>query len=366
MKATCDRDALREGLAIINSVIPSKSTKPILDNVCLVATDDTLELVATDQEVSVRFKITQCKVIEPGPVVIPARTAFDFVRDLSGETVTIATTDSQCTITSGADSCDLVVADAEEFPVVPRFSDEGAVSLQGGNFTRLVGRTAFAAAKEAGRYSMHGVLTELEDDLLRLVATDGRRLSMATIPVEMKGLEPKRAIVPTKGMQLFCRVITDPLDQVKLAIHEDQIGLISKNAEIFARLIDGDFPQYQAVIPAECGNRIEADADQFTRKLRLVSNVSGDETRAVRLRVKGDQLEMYGHSAGRGEATAHMDVTFRGEDSDIAFNPDYVLDGIKNGQPELVVLEFAQKTSPGKFTFGENHVYIVMPITLDA
>ncbi|MGK0483594.1 MAG: DNA polymerase-3 subunit beta, partial [Planctomycetota bacterium] len=79
MKATCDRDALREGLAIINSVIPSKSTKPILDNVNMVATDDTLELVATDQEVSVRFKITQCKVIEPGPVVIPARTAFDFV-----------------------------------------------------------------------------------------------------------------------------------------------------------------------------------------------------------------------------------------------------------------------------------------------
>ncbi len=366
MKATCDRDALREGLAIINSVIPSKSTKPILDNVCLVATDDTLELVATDQEVSVRFKITQCKVIEPGPVVIPARTAFDFVRDLSGETVTIATGETQCTITSGADSCDLVVADAEEFPVVPRFSDEDSVSLQGGNFTRLVGRTAFAAAKEAGRYAMHGVLSELEDDQLRLVATDGRRLSMATIPVEMKGMDPKRAIVPTKGMQLFCRVITDPLDQVKLAVREDQVGLISKNAEIFARLIDGDFPQYSAVIPAECGNRIEADAEQFTRKLRLVSNVSGDETRAVRLRVKGDQLEMYGHSAGRGEATAHMDVSFKGEDSDIAFNPDYVLDGIKNGQPELVVLEFAQKTSPGKFTFGENHVYIVMPITLDA
>lgn len=365
MKATCDREALREGLSVINSVIPSKSTKPILENVCIVATDDSLELVGTDQEVSVRFKIDKCKVIEPGPVVVPARTAFDFVRDLSGDDVTIATTDSQCTITSGADSCDLVIADSDEFPVVPRFDDSGSTSIQGGNFTRLVGRTAFAAAKEPGRYAMHGVLTELGDDLLRMVATDGRRLSMASIPVEMKGLDPARAIVPTKGMQLFCRVIGDPLDQIRFAVREDQVGLRSKNAEIFARLIDGDFPQYEAVIPAECGNRIEADSDSFTRKLRLVSNVSGDETRAVRLRVKGEQLEMYGHSAGRGEATANMDVVFKGEEGDIAFNPDYVLDGIKHGAPETIVLEFGKKTSPGKFLFGESHVYIVMPITLD-
>ena len=374
MKATCDREALREGLAIINSVIPTKATKTIYESVCIVATDDALELVGSDQEVSVRFRIESCQVVEPGPVVVPARTAFDFVRDLSGETVTIATNDgptsgsttgTQCTITSGADSCDLVVGDADEYPVVPRFDDKGSISLQGGNFTRLVGRTAFAAAKEPGRYAMHGVLTELSQDELRLVATDGRRLSMASMPVEMKGQEPSRAIVPTKGMQLFCRVIADPLDQVSLVLHSDQVGMRSKSAEIFARLIDGDFPQYDAVIPAECGNRLEADSDTFTRKMRLVSNVSSDEARAVRLRVKGDQLELFGKSAGRGEATAHMDIEFKGEDSDIAFNADFVLDGIKNGAPETVILEYGQKTSPGKFMLGENHVYVVMPITVD-
>ncbi|MEM1450519.1 MAG: DNA polymerase III subunit beta [Planctomycetota bacterium] len=366
MKATCDREALRDGLAIVCSVIPTKSTKPILSNVCLVATDDQVELVGTDQEVSVRFKLDKVDVAEPGPVVVPARTALDFVRDLSGETVTISTDENRCTITSGEDSCDLVTADADEFPVVPRFDETDSVGVQGGNFNRLVGRTAFAAAKEPGRYAMHGVLTELENDQLRLVATDGRRLSMASIPIEMAGREPTSALIPTKGMQLFCRAIPDPLDQVRLSFGDGQVGLRSKNAEIFARLIDGDFPQYQAVIPAECGNAIEADAEVFSRKLRLVSNVSGDETRAVRFRVKGEQLELYGHSADCGEATAHMDVAFKGEDSDIAFNADYVLDGLKNGAPERVILEFGQRTSPGKFTLGENHIYIVMPITLDA
>ena len=188
MKATCDREALREGLSIINSVIPTKSPKPILENICIVATDDALELVGTDQEVAVRYRIEKCDVTEPGPVVVPARVAFDFVRDLGGSMVSIQTEETKCTITSDSDTCDLLIADSTEFPVVPRLESDGAVKIQGGNFTRLVGRTAFAAAKEAGRYAMHGVRTELGGDELRMIATDGRRLSMASIPVETLSL----------------------------------------------------------------------------------------------------------------------------------------------------------------------------------
>ena len=160
-------------------------------------------------------------------------------------------------------------------------------------------------------------------------------------------------------MQLFCRVIGD-LDQIRFAVREDQVGLASKNAEIFARLIDGDF-QYEAVIPAG-GNRIEADADTFARKLRLVSNVSGEETRAVRLR-EGEHRALR-ILRGRGEATAHMDVDFKGEDGDIAFNPDYVLDGIKNGAPRRSCSSSASARAPASSTW-EEHVYIVMPITLE-
>ena len=189
---------------------------------------------------------------------------------------------------------------------------------------------------------------------------------MASMPVEMKGAPDAAAIVPTKGMQLFCRVIADPLDSISFLVQEDKVGVATQNAEIFARLIDGDFPQYAAVVPAQCANRIEADADVLAQKLRLVSNVSGDETRAVRLKMQGEQLELFGRSAGRGEATAYLEASFDGPTGEIAFNPDYVLEGLKNGAPERVVLEFQERTSPGKFTLGENHVYVVMPITLDA
>lgn len=369
MKVLCDREKLREGLALANNVIPSKSTKPVLTNVCLVATAEALEIVGTDLDVSLRFRIEDgVKVIEPGTVVVPARVLHDFVRDFSGESVTIDTTETNCQITSNDDTAELVISDPDEFPVVARFEDTGAYSLQAGTFTALVGKTAFAAAREQGRYAMHGVLTEVGDGLLRMVATDGRRLALAHAPLDTdanKNAPQKPAIVPTKGMQLFCRVMSDPLDQVKLHFGDNQVGLKTRNAEVFARLLDGEFPRYSAVIPGESNHFCEADAGLLERKIRLVANVTGEEARAVRFELKSGHLELSGHSHGRGEAHAHMEVDFKGQGADIAFNPDYVIDGLKNSETGRVRLEFNEKTSPGKFLLGENYVYIVMPITID-
>jgi DNA polymerase-3 subunit beta len=367
MKVICDRQKLHDALAVVNNVIPTKSTKPVLENLCLVATDTALELLGTDLESSVRYRIDGVQVDEPGPAVVPARVTLDFVRDLSGETVTLSTHENKCVIESGADACDLVTTDAEEFPVISRFGSERSFSIQGGSFTRLVNRVAFAAAREAGRYAMHGVLAEIENGTLKLVATDGRRLALCTAPVEEGSgtRASKPAIVPAKGMQLFCRVIGDPLEQVEFHVSENQIGLRTKNAEIFTRLIDGEFPRYAAVIPRDSNNTMEADAGLLTRKLRLVANVTGTEARAVRFKLTPGELDLFGQSAGRGEARARMDVDFKGTEAEIAFNPDYVLDGLKNCEEGLVRLTFNERSSPGKFTLAENYVYIVMPITIE-
>ena len=367
MKVLCDREKLREGLAVVNSVIPTKTTKAVLTNVCLVATSDALELVGTDLDLAVRFRLgDDVKVEEPGTVVVPARVTLDFVRDLTGTTVVIEAGESRCTLKSGEDVCELVTADPDEFPVVARFDEQGSSSIQAGSFTTLVGRTAFAAAREQGRYAMHGVLTEVDDETLKLVATDGRRLAVASAPMQVAERPEKPVIVPARGLQLFCRVSSDPLAQVRLSFGDNTIGFKTPDAEVFARLIDGEFPRYAAVIPKESSNRIEADAELFGRKLRLVANVTGEEARAVRLSAAAGSLELFGASAGRGEAHAHMEVDFKGDKAEIAFNPDYVLDGIKNCESGILRLEFNEKTSPGKFTLGENYIYIVMPITIDA
>jgi DNA polymerase-3 subunit beta len=357
---------LREALAVVNGVIPVKSTRPAIENVYIAASDDAVELVGTDLEVAVRYRLDEVKVEEPGTALVPARIAADFVRDLGGETATVETKKDGCTITGGTDHCELVTIDPDEFPVVPRFVETGSISLQAGNFSKLVNRTAFAAAREQGRYAMHGILTQVKDDTLKLVATDGRRLAVTFAPVDAKGGPDRQAIVPTKGMQLFCRVMDDPLESVKLQFDDNQICLKTRHAEIFARLIDGDFPRYEAVIPTSTENSVEAVAEVLTRKLRLVANVTSADTRAVRLSFGKDQVEINGRSAGTGAAAAQLEADVRGKPGPIAFNPDYLIDGLKNCESELVRLEFNEKTSPGKFTLGENYLYVVMPITVDS
>jgi len=365
MKVICDREKLRDGLAIANNVVAGKLTKPVLENLCLVATDDTLEIVGTDLETSQRYRLDDVQVEEPGPAVISARVALDFVRDLSGETVTLETRDGECSITSGADDCQLVTVDPDEFPVVSRFTDEATVSMQGGSFLRLVQQTVFAAAREPGRYAMHGVLVEIADDNLRMVGTDGRRLAHACTPIDGSQFQGSPSIIPTKGLQLFGRVIADPLDQIRLSISDNQIGMQTRNAEIFARLIEGEFPRYEAVISSDAGYVMEAERELLERKLRLVANVAGDEARAVKLKFSKDTLELQGQAVGRGAATAHMEVGFKEDEGTIAFNPDFVLDGLKCSQEAQIRLEFNDRASPGKFLLGESFVYIVMPITVD-
>ena len=367
MKVLCDRERLREGLNVTTSVIPLKSTRPAIENVCLVATDDALELVGTDLDVAVRYRIEDVKVKEPGTALIPARVASDFVRDLSGDTVSMATKGDHFVVESGSDRCELTTIDPDEYPVVARFVEDGSLMIQAGTFTRLVGRTSFAAAREQGRYAMHGILTQVEDDQLKMVATDGRRLAVASSPLEAG--TPKKAlpqtIVPSKGMQLFCKVLDDPLEEVRIHFGENQFGLRTKKAEVFARLIDGDFPRYSAVIPSTVENMVEADAALLQQKLRLVSNVTSTDTRAIRLSIDKNQLTIFGRSAAMGEATAQIPAELQGKSSEIAFNPDYLIDGLKNCETDVVRLEFNEKTSPGKFTLGENYIYIVMPITID-
>jgi len=241
--------------------------------------------------------------------------------------------------------------------------------MRAGRFTRLVNRTGFAAAREQGRYAMHGILTLVEDDSLQMIATDGRRLAVASSPIDIQSATTNgvaRAIVPARGMQLFCRVIDDPLEQVKLHFGENQFGLKTERAEVFARLIDGDFPHYGAVIPASCGNAVEADRELLQQKLRLVSNVTSTDTRAVRLSIEKGSMTIFGRSAVMGEATTKIEVDFTGNPGEISFNPDYVIDGLKNCEGDTVRLEFNERTSPGKFTLGENYIYVVMPITIDA
>ncbi|MEZ6019406.1 MAG: DNA polymerase III subunit beta [Planctomycetota bacterium] len=197
MKVLCNRETLRDALSIATQLVPTKTTKPVLENVCLVATDNALEFLATDQEVAMRYTLEDVQVAETGVAVIPARVAMEVVRDLSGDNCTIEMIGSRCRISSNLDHCDLVTADPDEFPVIGRFESKNPISVQAGVLNKLIQQTTFAAAREPGRYAMHGIQVSLQGESLQLVATDGRRLAKVSTPVDTHGVATDPLIVPT-------------------------------------------------------------------------------------------------------------------------------------------------------------------------
>ena len=365
MKVLCNREQLREGLAIVNGVVPSKSTRPAIENVCLVATENSLEFVGTDLEVAIRYRIDDVKVADTGTTLIPSRVALEFVRDLSGETVSIDATGDNCLITSEGDRVELVTMEADEFPVVARFQDEASYPVMAETFSKQISRTSFAAAREPGRYAMHGILIEIENGQMRTVATDGRRLAITTTVMDCPEGASHRAIVPTKGLQMFSRLLHDPMERVRISFDEAQFCLKTEQAEIFARLIDGEFPKYSQVVPPEGACKVDADASLLVNKLRLASTVTSADARAVKLMLTEDHLEIHAKATGRGKASGQMIVAYTGPDVDIAFNPDFIIEGLKQCESDQVRLEFNDRTSPGKFSLGQEYIYVVMPITID-
>jgi len=365
MKVLCNREQLREGLAIVNGVIPTKSTRPAIENVCLVATENALELVGTDLEIAIRYRLDDVKVADTGTVLIPARVANEFVRDLSEETVSIDAGGDNCLISSGGDRVELVTIEPDEFPVVARFQETDSYPLLAETFNKQIHRTSFAAAREPGRYAMHGILIEIEEGRLRMVATDGRRLAVTSTVIDCPEDAAHRAIVPTKGLQMFSRILSDPMARVRISFEETQFCLKTDQAEIYARLIDGEFPKYSQVVPAEGSCKVEADAGTLVNKLRLASTVTSADARAVRLVFTEDHIELLARATGRGRATGQMEASYQGSEVDIAFNPDFLIDGLKQCESDRVHLEFNDRTSPGKFQLGQDYTYVVMPITID-
>ncbi len=363
MKVICNRETLRDALSIANQLVPTKTTKPVLENVCLVATDNALEFLATDEEVAMRYTLDDVQVGETGVAVIPARIAMEVVRDLSGEMCQIEMIGTRCRISSNLDHCDLVTADPDEFPVIGRFEATQHISIQGGVLAKLISQTSFAAAREPGRYAMHGIQLTLPGDRLQLVATDGRRLAKVSTVVDTQGITTDPLIVPTRGMQLFSRVIADPLDQVHLEFSNDRIGMRTRGAQVFSRVIEGQFPIYDALFPEEHKYEVEVDRDVFGQKLRLAASVGQEQ--GVRMELSSGKIGLFVRSISRGEAEASMEAEYQGEDAEIAFRPDFVLEGVKRCESDRLTLSFNGPSSPGEFRLGADYRYVVMPVTID-
>jgi DNA polymerase-3 subunit beta len=377
MKVTCGREALNQAFQVASSVVPVRSTIPILQNVKVTAKGQgakgTLEAVGNDLEIGVRYtvtgaageKATPLDVAEEGVLVLPAGRVNGLLRESQDEQVSLESDGSLATLRLKDGRYKIVGTDPSDFPDLPRFDSRKAVKVETSDFSDMIRRTLFATSEESTRYALTGVLLDLREQELRLVASDGKRMAFTRKKTSGAG-KPVKVIVPPKALQLLDRVLGEDDAVVQLQVEENQIKLQTSRAMIFSRLIEGNFPEYEEVIPKGADRKIAVPAAAFHSAMRRAALMTSDKGRAVKLAFGKNRLRIETRAAEIGESEIDLGIDYAGEPLDMVFNPDYFLDFLRVVEDETLTFEMKDRnTAAVVHAAGGDYTYLVMPLKID-
>ena len=328
MKLTITREQLQEGLVAVAASVPAKTTLPVLSNVLLEAGLDGLRLSGTDLDIAVSTSVA-ASVEEEGAITLPARKLVEIVRELPSASIRLASAGEQrVTIECGRSRFKLLGLPREEFPAFPAVDFSGGWKVTAKDLHNLISHVAFAASTEESRPILNGVLWELRSERMRMVATNGHRLARMDIPVAGGGGEEADLIVPPKALEQIRRLFK-PEDEVEIAKTENHLGFRSSNTQVFTRLIEGPYPNYEQVIPRENDKVATADKAALTAALRRMSIVASDQTHRVRLAFANGSCKLSVQTPDLGEAQEEITITYEGSPLEIGFNAAYFLEILK-------------------------------------
>ena len=374
MKITLPTQLLLEGIGHGAAVAASKSPKPILECIALRADRTTgVSLEATDLDVGIRYHLGDAAVGEEGSLVVPAGRLLSIVREVDEEETTLEETEGSLAVDTGRSHFRVRGESIEDFARLPYFPDHAAASVPADLLRNLIRRTRFAAATEAGRFALHGVLMHIAGDSIELVATDGRRLALARGHLAEPADKEIKAIVGPKGLGLLERVlgVTDRLaaDQggtVSIAIEDRQVLFRSGGALIVSRLIDGSFPSYTDVVPKSSKHAFTTTAADFAAGLRRASLLTTRDAQSVELLIDPDTVTIKSRAMEIGEAKVEVPVSYDGPPSRAGFNPVFLQDALKVMDPTAeVTFAFNDAKAPATLSDHEDYVYVVMPVALE-
>ena len=364
MKLRFNRQETADALGAICSVAVPRTPKDILKNVRLEAKSDVLLLSATDLELSLRCSVTQVEVDEPGEVLVSAETFAKIVRECDDELLTLELSGNTLHIRGAGSHFQIVTHDLADFPPIPDLTDKPDITIGYEDLKRLIDRSAFSAARESTRYAINGVLWELEGKRLTLAATDGRRLAVAHGRLEKAAPKARSAIVPGKTLALFSRLPVEPDTQVGVKITDNQLQMNMGRSVLSSALVEGQFPQYQDVIPDDCDREVELNTAEFQSALKRAALLTNEESKGVRLCFSEGTLTLTSRAPDQGEATISLPIEYKGETLEIGFNPVFFLDVLRVLQAETLTLAFKQADRPGVIRLGEEFTYVIMPVNL--
>ncbi len=370
MKLKIKKEEILKGLQRIQGVVEKKNTMPILSNMLLTADSNGIEIVATDLEIGLRGRYA-AEVEKPGSVTVSAKKMYEIVRELSAEDIQIRVEDgSSIKIMSGQSQFKLVALPKEEYPALPDVAEEGMITIEGETLREMIKKTLYSVGENDARYVLNGLflhMTQGKGGLsIRMVGTDGHRLSMIDRVIEAKHKE-ESMIIPKKAMMELRRL----LEEDASGTGELRIGF-SKNHALFKRdglvmvtkLIDGNYPNYLQVVPAKSTKKVAVSKDLFSHAVKRVSILSKEKTNAVKMQLEKDVLTLSTNNPEVGEASEELAVDYKGEAITIGFNSRYLMDVLSAMDRATIALELSDSLSPCLITEegDEHYKCVVMPM----
>lgn len=364
MKVIAQTAALAEALNVAGSIVATRTPKPVLQCIKLIADDDTLTLLATDLEVGCRYQIAQVKVDEPGEALIPADRLGGIVRESSlDESLSIETEGDACHVKGKGSHFKLFGYDPAEYPAVTEFTDVADFQVPSATLDDMIAKTLFATAKAHSHYAISGVLWEAEGKKLQLIATDGHRLAQARASLPAPAAEATTAIVPGKLMSMIQR-IADGQETIEVKIGDNQILLRTPTATLVSSLVQGNFPKYGDVIPKETSKKATIAAAEFAHRVRLAALLTNEESRGVKLSFNDQAVLLSSRGPETGEADVECPIEYEGEPCDIGFNPQFLVDAMKIIDTDQITFEMNAPNKPAVIKAGSDFLYVLMPVDL--
>lgn len=350
MQIVCSKAELLKGIQIVQSAVSSKNTLPVLSNILLETKTNQLKLAATDLQVGIRC-LVKAEIVKDGALTVPAKTLGDFVRTLGDDQeIKIQTEDvTRMEIRCGKTRCVVLGLPKEDFPIFPEFPEEKAISMEVDVLQEMIKKTAFSVSTDETRYVLNGIYFISDKGIARMVATDGRRLAYIARPILDKNVSVS-AIVPSKAMAELERLLVMEglrAKQVSVSITENQAAFKVGEAIVISRLIEGHFPNYEQVIPKASDIRIQVPTRDLLTMAQRAALGSGDRGGAIRLVLEKGRLRAIGSAQGRVEVEDELPIEYDGSTMEIAFNPVFVLDILKNIETPQVTMEFTSSLNPG-------------------
>ncbi len=365
MKLRAARDVLLKPLQAVIGVVERRQTMPILSNVLLVAREGVLAVTATDLEVEL-VATAEVAVEAGGEITVSGRKLLDICRALpDGSDIDISLSGEKLVVKSGRSKFSLVTLPSAEFPSVEDIKAGQTITVSQETLGRLIEKTHFSMAQQDVRYYLNGMLLETGGKFLRAVATDGHRLALCEAEIDGGNLDEQQVIVPRKGVLELQRLM-DGEGELNIELGPNHVRIQLEGIRFTSKLIDGRFPEYDRVIPKESSNELTADKGLFRGALQRTAILSNEKYRGIRLIIRDSGVVIQAHNPEQEEAEEELEVSYSGEDIEIGFNVNYLLDALGAVEGEEVTLSVLDSNSsclirqPGR----DDGKFVVMPMRL--